>query len=102
MQVYEVMTKQPYWPPQMKDSEVLSVLADTNMPLPHQQRPISEPRVQSVVDKLLQRDPVTRIDAAILKKSLFQELGTLAEATMNDGTPQGTSTVVEEVVTLET
>lgn len=100
--VYEVMTNQPYWAPDMKDSEVLNVMANPNMSLPHQQRPIPEPRVQAVIEKLLQRDPERRIDAASLKKSLVVDLGTLAEMTMNGGGLQGTSTVVEEMITLET
>lgn len=96
------MTNQPYWAPDMKDSEVLNVMANPNTSLPHQQRPIPEPRVQAVIEKLLQRDPERRIDAASLKKSLVVDLGTLAEMTMNGGGLQGTSTVVEEMITLET
>lgn len=90
------MKKQPYWAPDMKDSEVLAVMANPAVDLPHQKRPISEPRVQAVVEKLLQRDPELRVDAASLKKSLVVDLGTLAEQTMNGGGPQGTSTVVQE------
>lgn len=100
VQVYEVMSKQPYWLPDMKDSDVLSVMADPASSLPHRQRPIAEPRVQQVIEKLLQRDPMLRIDAASLKKSLVVDLGTLAELTINGG-PNGTSTV-QEVVTLDT
>lgn len=95
LQVYEVMTKQQYWLADMKDSEVLSVMANPARILPHQQRPILEPRVQAVIEKLLKRDPEDRIDAASLKKSLVVDLGTLAEMTINNG-PQGTSTMVEE------
>lgn len=80
----------------MRESEVLGAMTDPSVPLPHMQRPVSEPRVQTVIDKLLQRDPELRIDAASLKKSLLLDLGTIAEQTLNAGGNQGTSTVVQE------
>jgi serine/threonine protein kinase len=82
--VYELSTGEPYWPPRMTDGQVLHVLSEPSMRLPHESRPVSIDLVNRILKQLLTRDESTRLDSVALKALLDheEETGTLS-STMN-------------------
>ena len=95
--VYEVATGKPYWPTSMTDLNILNTLADTNAPLPHEERPVNTELVQRILSQLLTRSASHRLSAESLKKLLDkeEETGTLA-ATINAGKAMTEGPVVFE------
>lgn len=41
--VYEMMTGSSYWPTTLKDTGVLQTLSNASRPLPHEDRPVTQP-----------------------------------------------------------
>lgn len=86
--VYEVMSGERYWQDSMTDIEVLQVLSNPGAPLPHQERPVSREVIQSVLVRMLARDPQARINATELYTMMEEEVVTASMVkTLNSNAP---------------
>lgn len=92
--VYEIMAFRPYWHPDLKDSRVLEMMANSSSPMPHESKPLGIPEVQAVIVQLLHRDPEQRLDAKSLHKCLVTELSTYVDTTLNKATAKQSGTIV--------
>jgi serine/threonine protein kinase len=83
--VYEVLTGEPYWK-DLKNLQVLQIMADPRRPLPHEERPVA-PMFQKILARLLHRNPLQRMSSADTIKRLELE-ATLINGgnTLNAGT----------------